>query len=630
MQRRLSSAEKGKTIVLDHRPAPRVGRVRVSEPDNPAALRNHSLTITGRVTNPSTQKVWSLIPFFTDHWKCDIPPVGSDLGLGMFQFQFELESDLQTVLEKRPYHYARWMVILQRWEPTTSPDFPSMIPFWIKIQGIPIHLWSEEVAQQIGKDIGTFEAAEITQQTLRMRVHVNGRLPIIKSSIVEYSNGDEVAATLHYEKLERHCAKCCRLDHEVRDCLEAKHEKKALLATQEDSLKSKASVTNKDCLPPPNQLRSGGPNRLSPRRNNRYEPYRRKDSSHRSDLAPIRDQRRHVHHDRHSRERYDREETPREDSARISSRRYDDYHNYRRSPPRRERSHFSGDSHSASSPKPHSLRNDPSRTPLQATDVDLGTRYIVSQQRHPEERERMAPPAPRQNLEQDQLEEAATILVRANISRNTEKRTMTGVPTNSGSIGRTPASQRLGIASPSSGSQNRAPAIQRLGTSPLTTGSQERIPATNRLGPPQENSAFLPRVPIMDRLGPLLDEVTTENDPELSSQVQKRKPGRPPGKKKVQSSPLAMPGTSLRKRALQQAKAPSCRKKLPVEKNMTANNTSATSKAPKAAKGRKKALRDGIPHDAEGSNSDNVPLCNLIPASTRQRADFRVRSNLVP
>lgn len=136
MHRRISSAEKGKVVALDHRPAPRVGRVRVSKPDNPSALRNHSLTIIGRVTNPSMQKVWSLIPFFTDHWKCDIPPVGSDLGMGLFQFQFELESDLQTVLEKRPYHYTRWMVILQQWEPTISPDFPSMIPFWIKILGV--------------------------------------------------------------------------------------------------------------------------------------------------------------------------------------------------------------------------------------------------------------------------------------------------------------------------------------------------------------------------------------------------------------------------------------------------------------------------------------------------------------
>lgn len=233
MQRRLSSVEKGKKVVLEHLPAPRKARVRVEEPDISPLKEKHSLTIIGRVTNPSAQKVWSLIPFFTDHWKADIPPVGSDLGLGMFQFQFELESDLLTVLEKQPYHYARWMIILQRWEPTVSPEFPSMIPFWIKVQGIPIHLWKEETIKTLGEDIETFETSEITSTSIRMKVHVNGRLPLIKKSVIEYSNGDEVAASFVYERLEKHCSFCLKLDHEARDCLEAKHQKKALLAAQE-------------------------------------------------------------------------------------------------------------------------------------------------------------------------------------------------------------------------------------------------------------------------------------------------------------------------------------------------------------------------------------------------------------
>lgn len=257
MHRRLSSAEKGKAVALEHRSAPRTGRVRVSEPENLTDHHNHFLTIIGRITNPSVQKIWSLIPFFTYHWKTDIPSGGSDLEMGLFKFQFELESDLLDVLEKRPYHYARWMVLLQRWEPTISPNFPSMILFWIKIQGVPIHIWSEAVARSIGEDIGTFEASEITSKTMRMRVHVNGRLPLIKNSVIEYPNEDEISTTLVYEKLERHCSACGRLDHEIRDCLEEKHRKKALLATQEESLKSKTSATNKDVPHPPAHSFSG-------------------------------------------------------------------------------------------------------------------------------------------------------------------------------------------------------------------------------------------------------------------------------------------------------------------------------------------------------------------------------------
>lgn len=224
--RRLSMAEKGKGLVSEPYQAPRKARVQVQAPDNAYLIQKHSLTIVGKITNPSVQKVWSLIPFFTEKWSNGSRPRGSDLGQGMFQFQFDSEADLLEVLDKRPYQYAKWMVIVQRWESTTAPDFPSLIPFWIKVQGIPLHLWTEPTIRTIGEDIGIFEAAEITSLTVRMRVHVNGRLPLITSSILEYPNGDEVEAKLVYEKIEKHCSCCFRLDHDLRDCLRAKAEKR--------------------------------------------------------------------------------------------------------------------------------------------------------------------------------------------------------------------------------------------------------------------------------------------------------------------------------------------------------------------------------------------------------------------
>ncbi|KAF8080725.1 hypothetical protein N665_0925s0009 [Sinapis alba] len=193
--RRLSANAKGKGLGTEPYQAPRKARVRVQEPDNTYLIQKHSLTIVGRVTNPSVQKVWSLLPFFTKKWSTGSRPIGSDLGQGMFQFQFDNEADLLEVLDKRPYHYAKWMIIIQRWEPTTTQDFPSLIPFWIKFQGIPLHLWTEDTIRSIG-------------------------------SVIEYPNGDEVTANLVYEKLEKHCYCCFKLDHELRDCFKAKAEKR--------------------------------------------------------------------------------------------------------------------------------------------------------------------------------------------------------------------------------------------------------------------------------------------------------------------------------------------------------------------------------------------------------------------
>lgn len=106
-----------------------------------------------------------------------------------------------------------------------DPNFPSQIPFWIKVQGVPLHLWNEAVLRSIGEDLGTYETCEILQGTMRMRVHVNGLLPLLTTYTLELGNGVEITVKLVYEKLEKHCSRCLRLDHEAEDCPEAKVEK---------------------------------------------------------------------------------------------------------------------------------------------------------------------------------------------------------------------------------------------------------------------------------------------------------------------------------------------------------------------------------------------------------------------
>lgn len=93
MARRLSYAEKGKGITNNVSP-PRKGRVIVPDFDNFELLRKHELTLIGRVTNPKYQRMWSLIPFLGDLWKCSSRPIGADLGQGRFQFQFANAEDL--------------------------------------------------------------------------------------------------------------------------------------------------------------------------------------------------------------------------------------------------------------------------------------------------------------------------------------------------------------------------------------------------------------------------------------------------------------------------------------------------------------------------------------------------------
>lgn len=129
MAQRLSRSVKGKWMAEDNIPVRRPPVV-IPPADNSRLIEANRLTLIGRVTNPSIQKTRALVDFFLQHWSTVGRLTGRPLGPNLFQFCFETEHDLQSVLDKSPYHYKRWMILLQRWEPNVSENFPSDISFW--------------------------------------------------------------------------------------------------------------------------------------------------------------------------------------------------------------------------------------------------------------------------------------------------------------------------------------------------------------------------------------------------------------------------------------------------------------------------------------------------------------------
>lgn len=217
MDRRIPYHLKGKGKTGDYSPPPRK-RIRAPDLENSDLIKENSLTLMGRLTNPTVQRLWSLIPFLSNRWNLKGKAIGSDLGRGCFQFLFDFEEDLQKVLDNRPYHFDQWMVILQRWEPVISASFPSMIPFWIEIQGLPKHFWKPKMMHSIAEDIGEVIEHEITPTVFKMKLLIDGLKPLIKDTIVEFPDGSEVLVTLEYKNLKNHCLHCFRLSHEKKDC----------------------------------------------------------------------------------------------------------------------------------------------------------------------------------------------------------------------------------------------------------------------------------------------------------------------------------------------------------------------------------------------------------------------------
>lgn len=114
-------------------------RIKAPDLDNSALIKDNALTLIGRVLNPSERNVELLLSALPRLWTLKSRVFGSDLGRDCFQFRFELEEDMKGVLANRPYQFCRWMVVIQRWEPIISASFPSQIPFWIRLHGLPLH-----------------------------------------------------------------------------------------------------------------------------------------------------------------------------------------------------------------------------------------------------------------------------------------------------------------------------------------------------------------------------------------------------------------------------------------------------------------------------------------------------------
>lgn len=162
------------------------------------------------------------------------------MGNDCFQFRFQDERDMRTVLANRPYQYGHWMIILQQWEPIISPSFPSQIPFWISLKGIPLHFWDEKTIRDIGQELGELEDYILTKTTARVRVMMDGLKPLPQESVLEFSSGEECIIALEYEKLENFCTNCLKLSHFERNCTEK------LPSEANDNLKKENSIYSVD------------------------------------------------------------------------------------------------------------------------------------------------------------------------------------------------------------------------------------------------------------------------------------------------------------------------------------------------------------------------------------------------
>ncbi|KAL0845557.1 hypothetical protein Bca101_018803 [Brassica carinata] len=215
MAHRFSRNEKEKWVPSVP-PEPKRPPVLIPPTNNENLIAANKLSIIGRVTNPMLQRPRAVVEFLPQIWNLEGRVTGRELGPEKFHLKFESEADLLSVLSKGPYHYKKWMILLQQWEPIVSETFPSTISFWLRIHDLPLHYWNDQALDAIGEELGKVNG-KIADEA-KVRVEMNGLRPLVMQLEIQLPSGDLTNVELEYFKIEKHCFTCFSLLHEEMDC----------------------------------------------------------------------------------------------------------------------------------------------------------------------------------------------------------------------------------------------------------------------------------------------------------------------------------------------------------------------------------------------------------------------------
>ncbi|KAK9989062.1 hypothetical protein SO802_029301 [Lithocarpus litseifolius] len=149
-----------------------------------------------------------------------------DVGDGLFQFKFNLESQLKWVMNNGPWCFDNYPLALRRWErgmTAASVKF-HLLPIWIQVWGLPFDLITEETGRDIGEWIGRVVDVDTTAFTseqarlIRIRVEIPLDRPIRRGGIISSPEGDKIRIGFKYKRLVGLCFHCGLFGHEAKEC----------------------------------------------------------------------------------------------------------------------------------------------------------------------------------------------------------------------------------------------------------------------------------------------------------------------------------------------------------------------------------------------------------------------------
>lgn len=142
-----------------------------------------------------------------------------------------------------------WTIVLERWVENPPDDYLQYIPLCVQISKIPVNYYTEAALMTLGEMLGevkvlAFDPTKpINQPFIRVQIHFNVAKSLKMARVPDMGGGKTHTIHFDYEKLQKRCYTCKRLNHEKQFCpLEIKKRQSDALQRRERIIAEKSKV----------------------------------------------------------------------------------------------------------------------------------------------------------------------------------------------------------------------------------------------------------------------------------------------------------------------------------------------------------------------------------------------------
>ncbi|MBA0632840.1 hypothetical protein Godav_001515 [Gossypium davidsonii] len=181
--------------------------------------------------------------------KFEIQRVGQNLSL----IVFELEEDLESILEGRPWLFRKNLILFNRLSQEIERDQISLTssPFWIKIDSHLPEFDKKDLMHAIGVTFGGVIRSEISDTCCRLRIRLDVWKPLRRGIFVSSINVKKMWVPFKYENLPIFCFGCGRMGHGLTDCTQIIPARKSKISSDPPysmALKAESKQVGKESL----------------------------------------------------------------------------------------------------------------------------------------------------------------------------------------------------------------------------------------------------------------------------------------------------------------------------------------------------------------------------------------------